>query len=210
MHSAPGQQDGQQDHARDDVEGIKPPSPPPTEDSGIATRYDPVGYIHHDDDEAADTAPTSGITSGAAAAAGDATSDTASNTTDTNTFANTGSTPSVLAEAVKDGVEEDEDEDDAVDDSEDLDEESTNVRKTTSFYRRRHSMSDTRLQDVMGFPFRPLVRPLTISDLDSCEALEKSAFSAEHAASREKVSWHLIHVLVSKLQAHPTPMEAEG
>lgn len=163
----------------------KPSSPPPTEDGGTAVRYDPVGYIHHHH-EVADAAP--------APTAGDATSDTTSNTTETNTHANAGSTPSVLSEAVKNEAEEDEDEDedDAVDDSEDLDEESTNVRKTTSFYRRRHSMSDTRLQDVMGFPFRPLVRPLTISDLDSCEALEKSAFSAEHAASREKVSCHLI------------------
>lgn len=77
----------------------------------------------------------------------------------------------------------------AVDDSEDLDEEFVQVQQTSSWTRRRQSLnSDTRLKDVLGFQFRPNVRPLTISDLESCVALENAAFSRRHAASREKVS----------------------
>ncbi|EPE31340.1 Acyl-CoA N-acyltransferases (Nat) [Glarea lozoyensis ATCC 20868] len=37
----------------------------------------------------------------------------------------------------------------------------------------------------------PYVRPLTISDLDSCEALENSAFSEVERASREKLRYRL-------------------
>lgn len=160
----------------------KQTEPPPA--GGHKIRYDPVGYIqHHDEQPAAGSDPAPDTSSTAASTSStDGTPDSDASSTETNRDAEGD-------EDRKDGDSAAADEsDDAVDDSEDLDEETVFVRKSTSFYRRRQSTSDTRLQQVLGFPFRPLVRPLTISDIDSCEALENAAFSKEHAATREKVS----------------------
>ncbi|KAH7031326.1 uncharacterized protein B0I36DRAFT_363034 [Microdochium trichocladiopsis] len=173
MSSPPGPEGNEQDHARD----VKQTEPASALD-GSATRFDPVGYIHHHDEQPAATTTTTTTSSSSSVANTTTSGGTAESDTSTETNRDAEEDDSAAA-------------DDAVDDSEDLDEESANVRKTSSFYRRRQSMSDTRLQKVLGFPFRPLVRPLTVSDIDSCEALENSAFSKEHAATREKFEYRL-------------------
>lgn len=87
--------------------------------------------------------------------------------------------------------------DDAIDDSDDLDDEHAEIQKTISNSRKRQSLKngDIKVQEVLPFPFLPNTRPLTVSDLDSCVALENAAFTnPEHQCSREKVSQHLFHV----------------
>lgn len=79
----------------------------------------------------------------------------------------------------------------AVDDSEDLDDDFVNVQKTMNDVRRGASIikSDTRVQEMLPFHFSPNCRPLTVSDLDSCVALEEAAFSdPKYRCPREKVS----------------------
>lgn len=80
--------------------------------------------------------------------------------------------------------------DDAIDDSEDLDDDYVMLQKTISQTRRRESQNEhSRIQAVLPFQFLPNVRPLTISDLESCIALENAAFvDPHHRCSREKVS----------------------
>jgi hypothetical protein len=79
--------------------------------------------------------------------------------------------------------------DEAVDDTEDVDDEYVDVQKSIS-NRRRPSIGNLRVQEILPFTFSPHVRPLTISDLESCVALENAAFSdPAHRCSREKVSW---------------------
>ncbi|KAI0020571.1 acyl-CoA N-acyltransferase [Xylariomycetidae sp. FL0641] len=81
--------------------------------------------------------------------------------------------------------------DDAVDDSEDLPDDFVSVQKTISDGRRRAGSGD-RLQDSLPFRFSPNLRPLTLSDLDSCVALEDAAFTdPAHRASREKFEYRL-------------------
>jgi hypothetical protein len=83
--------------------------------------------------------------------------------------------------------------DDAIDDTDDLDDEHVEIQKTISNSRKRHSLKngDIKVQDVLPFPFLPNIRPLTVSDLESCVALENSAFTdPNHRCSREKVSYH--------------------
>jgi hypothetical protein len=80
--------------------------------------------------------------------------------------------------------------DDAIDDTEDLDDEYVEIQKTISGNRRRQSRNngDIKVQEVLPFQFLPNIRPLTVSDLDSCVALENAAFSnPSHRCSREKV-----------------------
>lgn len=82
--------------------------------------------------------------------------------------------------------------DGAVDDSEDLDDDFVNVQKTMNDVRRGMSIAkgDNRIQDMLPFHFSPNCRPLTVSDLDSCDALEQAAFSdPKYRCSREKVSF---------------------
>ncbi|KAH8681447.1 polyamine acetyltransferase [Xylariales sp. PMI_506] len=70
-------------------------------------------------------------------------------------------------------------EDDAIDDSEDLDDEYVEIQKTISETRRvqsRHN-GELRVQEVLPFQFLPNIRPLTVSDLESCIALENAAFA---------------------------------
>lgn len=81
--------------------------------------------------------------------------------------------------------------DDAIDDSEDLDDDHVEIKKTISNSRPRmnHNDADIKVGEVLPFPFLPNIRPLTVSDLDSCVALENAAFAdPEHRCSREKVS----------------------
>ncbi|KAJ8131573.1 hypothetical protein O1611_g2054 [Lasiodiplodia mahajangana] len=93
-----------------------------------------------------------------------------------------------------DDDDEDEDEDeDAVDDTEDLPDAFVRIQKTLSCERRRRQSRLTHgIQDLLPFAFSPLIRPLTISDLESCVALENAAFSnPEHRCSREKFIYRL-------------------
>ncbi|KAI1160141.1 acyl-CoA N-acyltransferase [Nemania serpens] len=83
--------------------------------------------------------------------------------------------------------------DDAIDDTEDLADDVANVRKTLSCERRRRQSRQTHgIQDLFPFPFSPLIRPLTISDLESCVALENAAFAnPAHRSTREKFIYRL-------------------
>ncbi|KAI8624495.1 hypothetical protein F5Y19DRAFT_480515 [Xylariaceae sp. FL1651] len=83
--------------------------------------------------------------------------------------------------------------DDAVDDTEDLPDDFVHVQKTISGERRRRQSKQIRgMQDLLPFPFSPLIRPLTISDLESCVALENASFSNHaHRCSREKFEYRL-------------------
>lgn len=94
----------------------------------------------------------------------------------------------------KDDNDDDNDGDnDAVDDTEDLSDEFADVQKTMSSERRRRQSKQPRgIQDLLPFLFSPLVRPLTISDLESCVALENAAFAnPDHRCSREKFIYRL-------------------
>lgn len=95
---------------------------------------------------------------------------------------------------VNDGGDDDDDDDnDAVDDTEDLPDDFVRIQKTISSERRRRQSKQPRgIQDLLPFVYSPLVRPLTISDLESCVALENAAFAnPEHRGSREKFLYRL-------------------
>ncbi|KAI0098227.1 hypothetical protein GGR51DRAFT_538755 [Nemania sp. FL0031] len=96
------------------------------------------------------------------------------------------------ATANDDDEDEDEDED-AVDDTEDLPDAFVRIQKTLSCERRRqHNRQTHSIQDLLPFAFSPLIRPLTISDLESCVALENAAFSnPAHRCTREKFIYRL-------------------
>ncbi|KAK5628386.1 hypothetical protein RRF57_004101 [Xylaria bambusicola] len=80
--------------------------------------------------------------------------------------------------------------DDAIDDTEDLSDDDANAQKRISCERRRPQ--DACIKDLLPFPFSPLIRPLTISDLESCIALENAAFAnPAHRCSREKFIYRL-------------------
>ncbi|KAI1180746.1 hypothetical protein F4777DRAFT_573975 [Nemania sp. FL0916] len=57
---------------------------------------------------------------------------------------------------------------DAIDDSEDLPDDFVELQKTRSSERRRRLSKTHGVQDLLPFPFSPLIRPLAISDLESC------------------------------------------
>lgn len=78
----------------------------------------------------------------------------------------------------------------AIDDSEDLDDDMVQLQQIKSETRRRQSKAgESRIQQLLPVPFLPNIRPLTISDLESCVALENASFShPEHRCTREKVS----------------------
>ncbi|KAI1775250.1 acyl-CoA N-acyltransferase [Hypoxylon cercidicola] len=90
----------------------------------------------------------------------------------------------------------------AVDDTEDLfdDDVVEEKRKTGGYTRRRQSNHRSgrngaaasrkfaKVEAVLPFSFHPNIQPLTISDLDSCVALEEAAFAdPAHRCTREKV-----------------------
>ncbi|KAI1430237.1 hypothetical protein F5Y12DRAFT_11669 [Xylaria sp. FL1777] len=80
--------------------------------------------------------------------------------------------------------------DDAIDDTEDLPDDFVEVQKSISCERRRRP--STCVQDLFPFPYSPLVRPLSISDVESCVALENAAFAnPAHRCSREKFVYRL-------------------
>ncbi|KAK8868688.1 acyl-CoA N-acyltransferase [Apiospora arundinis] len=88
---------------------------------------------------------------------------------------------------------EDEDNEGAIDDSEDLDDETAHLQQVKSETRRRQSqVGGNRIQQLLPVPFLPNIRPLTISDLESCVALEDASFSCpEHRCTREKFEYRL-------------------
>ncbi|OTB00098.1 hypothetical protein M426DRAFT_324603 [Hypoxylon sp. CI-4A] len=84
----------------------------------------------------------------------------------------------------------------AVDDTEDLppERELVEVKKKSNGYSRRHAVDGklAKIRELVPFPFHPNVRPLTISDLESCVALEDAAFAnPAHRCTREKFEYRL-------------------
>ncbi|KAK6957417.1 hypothetical protein Daesc_000202 [Daldinia eschscholtzii] len=85
----------------------------------------------------------------------------------------------------------------AVDDSEDLPDDDFKEATQTKNYNQRHHHNRppgtrSRAQELVPFPFLPNVRPLTISDLESCVALENAAFAnPAHRGTREKFEYRL-------------------
>ncbi len=78
--------------------------------------------------------------------------------------------------------------DNAVDDSDEADGDYVMLQKSLSQKKRAAKEGDSRLQKVLPFQFLPNIRPLTISDLESCIALENAAFpEPKHRATPEKV-----------------------
>lgn len=73
-------------------------------------------------------------------------------------------------------------------DDDDLDDGLVALQRSISNKRREGASNASPIQKVLPFPFAPNVRPLTISDVDSCVSLENAAFSnKQHRASRDKV-----------------------
>ncbi|KAK4126326.1 acyl-CoA N-acyltransferase [Parathielavia appendiculata] len=85
--------------------------------------------------------------------------------------------------------------DQAVDESSDVDGDFATLQKMLSQKRRAAKDSpESRLQKALPFitTFSPNIRPLSISDLPSCIALERAAFpKPEHQASPEKFEYRL-------------------
>lgn len=108
---------------------------------------------------------------------------------------------------------------DAVDDTEDLvSDDVVEAKRKSGSYGRRKSVSKSKstrfrsrgpsndkfakVQTLLPFSFHPNVRPLTISDLESCIKLEEAAFSdPEHRCTREKVCSFLFwgHLILATL-----------
>jgi hypothetical protein len=79
-----------------------------------------------------------------------------------------------------------EDSDGAVDDG-DLDDDFIMIQRTIS-QKRREKASECSITKRLPFTFAPNIRPLSVSDLQSCIALENAAFPhPEHRCSPEKV-----------------------
>lgn len=94
----------------------------------------------------------------------------------------------------------DEDIEDAVDDSDDMDEDFASIQRTISQKRREEKEKgnghENRIQEALPFTFSPNIRPLSVSELQSCAALENAAFTdKEHRASPDKVGH--IHILLA-------------
>ncbi|KAK8042632.1 hypothetical protein PG994_013115 [Apiospora phragmitis] len=85
------------------------------------------------------------------------------------------------------------DDEGAIDDSEDMDDDMAQLQQIQSESRRRQSKTgESRIQQLLPVPFLPNIRPLTISDLESCVALENAAFSdPAHRCTREKFEYRL-------------------
>ncbi|KAJ9131561.1 Acyl-CoA N-acyltransferase [Pleurostoma richardsiae] len=83
-----------------------------------------------------------------------------------------------------------EDSDGAVDDG-DLDDDFIMIQRTIS-QKRREKASECSITKRLPFTFAPNIRPLSVSDLQSCIALENAAFPhPEHRCSPEKFEYRL-------------------
>lgn len=98
------------------------------------------------------------------------------------------------ASAVTDNCDQDIDPNEqAFDDDDDddlLDDDVVELARIQSAKRRegKEKAHQNRIQEILPFPFAPLIRPLGISDLQSVVALENAAFQdPQHRASPEKV-----------------------
>ncbi|KAI5926149.1 hypothetical protein F4810DRAFT_655611 [Camillea tinctor] len=81
--------------------------------------------------------------------------------------------------------------DTAIDDTEDLADDVVTAQKNISDSRRQSKLP-TGINDILPVPFAPNIRPITISDLESCIALENAAFpNPDHRCSREKFEYRL-------------------
>ncbi|KAI1807143.1 acyl-CoA N-acyltransferase [Daldinia bambusicola] len=104
---------------------------------------------------------------------------------------------SVSTKVQKDPLSIDDVTENAVDDSEDLpDDDCIEATQTKNYTQRHHHNRPPgrlgRAQELVPFPFLPNVRPLTISDLESCVALENAAFAdPAHRGTREKFEYRL-------------------
>lgn len=85
--------------------------------------------------------------------------------------------------------------DSAIDDSAEEDIAYAEHQRNVGFQRRRlskESVIESQVQSRLPFHYCPMVRPLSISDIDSCIALEHAAFeNEEHRASPEKLKYRL-------------------
>ncbi|KAI1496550.1 hypothetical protein F5X99DRAFT_422003 [Biscogniauxia marginata] len=94
---------------------------------------------------------------------------------------------SAAADAARSGAEN------AIDDTEYLSDDLANANQIISNdRRRRQSQLHAGIQGVLPFPWSPLLRPMTISDIESCIALENAAFpNPAHRCSRDKFEYRL-------------------
>ncbi|KAI8956098.1 hypothetical protein F4801DRAFT_573629 [Xylaria longipes] len=95
---------------------------------------------------------------------------------------------------LSDGDDDSNDTDDeAIDETTDLPDDLANIQKSISDERRRQQTGQIHgIQDLLPFPFSPLIRPLTISDLESCIALENAAFAnPAHRCTQDKFVYRL-------------------
>ncbi|KAM0268519.1 hypothetical protein ACHAQH_009979 [Verticillium albo-atrum] len=82
----------------------------------------------------------------------------------------------------------------AIDDSVDEDEDTVEIRRIQSAEHKRQRKDSTalRVQSIVPFHFSPLFLPLTVSSLNSCQALEDAAFTnPDHRCYPEKFEYRL-------------------
>ncbi|KAK4193938.1 acyl-CoA N-acyltransferase [Podospora australis] len=98
-----------------------------------------------------------------------------------------------LDQAIQSSDDNTQETDQAVDESSDVDGDFAQLQKVLSQKRRAAKENpELRLQKALPFPFLPNIRPLTISDYESCVQLENAAFpDPEHRASPEKFQYRL-------------------
>ncbi|KAI5868653.1 hypothetical protein GGS23DRAFT_42570 [Durotheca rogersii] len=96
--------------------------------------------------------------------------------------------PPVDGETGENGTAADEDSDDW----EDQDDGFVDVKASAGLHHRNIDNRLASVQNRLPFSFHPNFRPLTISDLDSCEVLENGAFeNPAHRCTREKFEYRL-------------------
>ncbi|KAI1491383.1 hypothetical protein F5X96DRAFT_481734 [Biscogniauxia mediterranea] len=95
------------------------------------------------------------------------------------------------AEEVEPPVPDSSGPDNAIDDTEYLADDLVTAQKNISDNRRQCKMHKG-IHDILPVPFSPNIRPITLSDLESCIALENAAFpNPDHRCSREKFEYRL-------------------
>ncbi|KAJ2907395.1 polyamine acetyltransferase [Zalerion maritima] len=101
----------------------------------------------------------------------------------------------VLEDLRKEGSTAEEQElerEEAIDDSADADPREVKSQQNVAFHRRGSISKETRIENKLPFRYSPLFRPLNVTDLDSCVALENAAFTNEsHRATPGKLKYRL-------------------